>query len=198
MRRPAPKRTVRAGRAQAQRKRLFFAPESIASCPGETGAKAFSTPFGFAPVSDAAPAGDPPPERLSAICLRAPKARPRAILSALGRCQCLASRKAHLRLSPCSLIPPFAPLIQTLNRLLAQSEGPPCADQHKPSFLCPFSTARLARGSLAKSIRPYQKEERIPAGEKAVFARSARTSCYGSRSGFRRAMKALSAGLGLA
>ena len=61
---------------------------------------------------------------------------------------------------------PFAPLIQTLNRLLAQSEGPPCADQHKPSFLCPFSTARFARGSLAKSIRPYQKEERIPAGEK--------------------------------
>ena len=195
MRSPAPKRTVRAGRAQAQRKRLFFAPESIALCPGGTGAKAFLTPFVFAPVSDAAPAGDPPPERLSAICLRAPKARPRALQMPRQP----QGPFAVIALQPDSApTAPFAPHSQALNRLLAQSEGPPCADQHKPSFLCPFSTARLARGRLAKSIRPYQKEERIPAGEKAVCARSARTSCYESRSGFRRVMKALSAGLGLA
>jgi len=73
---------------------------------------------------------------------------------------------------------PFAPHSQALNRLLAQSEGPPCADQRKPSFLCPFSTARLARGSLEKSIRPYQKRSeyrrakrpfaRVPPGPHAM------------------------------
>ena len=198
MRSPAPKRTVRAGRAQAQRKRLFFAPESIALCPSGTGAKAF-----FPPLDSLLFLMQPPLaiHRLSACPQSACGRQKRG----LGHSRALPMPRqpqgpfAVIALQPDSApSAPFAPRSQALNRLLAQSEGPPCADQHKPSFLCPFSTARLARGSLAKSIRTCQKEERIPAGKKAVCARSIRTSCYGSRSGFRRVMKAPSAGLGLA